>query len=67
MPLTFFASPVVAFATHSSMPSLRVFRKASFDPSGENLRLDDRFAFAGTVTLAGTVATPVLLELRLTV
>src|SRR3954454_20514458 len=52
VPLIFFAAPVVAFAIQSSMPSLRVFRKASFDPSGENLRFD-RFAFAGSVTFTG--------------
>src|SRR3954452_6821261 len=46
VPLTFFASPVVAFAIQSSMPSSRVLRNASFDPSCENFRLD-RFAFAG--------------------
>src|SRR4051794_20119574 len=51
-PPVFCAAPVVAFAIHSSMPSARVFRNASFDPSGENFRFE-RFAFAGTVTLTG--------------
>src|SRR5881398_3397592 len=50
VPLIFFASPVVVFATQSSMPSSRVLRNASFDPSDENFRLE-RFAFGGTVTL----------------
>src|SRR6266550_8637786 len=49
VPLTFFASPLVALATHNSMLSSRVLRNASFDPSGENFRLE-RFACAGRLT-----------------
>src|SRR5947199_8110147 len=47
--LAAFALPVVTLAIHNSMPSLFVFRNASFDPSGENLTLE-MFACGGTVT-----------------
>src|SRR5258705_305885 len=54
-PLAFVAEPVAALATHSSTPSVRVLRNASFDPSGENFRFE-RLACGGTATLASPPA-----------